>query len=72
MKKISYYQRVELTQNIIKKLISSGSCTTEDIKRHISDEMQMGSRFVEKYIEERIASGYAIIGDANIISETKK
>ena len=72
MKNMSYYQRVEQAQGKIKVLISTGVCTLDDIKRHIFEEMQMGERFVNKYVEGRIVGGYAETDIAGIIKEPEK
>jgi len=72
MKKMNYYQRVEAAQERIKVLISTGICTLEDIQRHIYEEMQMSSRFVNKYVEDRVDGKEAKIGDAGMIQEIKR
>jgi len=71
-KKMGYYQRIAAAQDKIKILISTGVCTLKDIQRHIYEEMQMSSRFVNKYVEDRVDGDYAKFNDAGLIYEVKK
>jgi hypothetical protein len=71
MKKMSYYQRIEQAQETIKLLIRSGRCTLEDIKRYVFEEMQLGDKFVEKYVNSRIEGKNAEVVDAGIIQDVK-